>query len=511
MNHALKIGFAVGAFVTLLVGGLLLLQKREHKNTITIGFPAAWGALKPALQHSLFGDVILGNVYEPLVRLTSRGTLRPCGAKAWTVSDDRRVFTFHIDTTRRFSDGTSLTAQHFKTAWEHGLGLSPQSANSSLADVLYKVVGAENFDSTQTLSGVRALDAQTLQIEFKTPFRMALEYLAGIRYSAILKSGEHELGTGPYRFVSHTDTEVKFERNPHAPVQPSFATATILKIPLESAKKELEAGTLDAYHDFGRAPEPLCQQGTTLECFVGVESAHEAFEVNALPNRLFANPQMRLALQALLYAENGKALNLIRKASGSFRVDAQSFLPLQAGRIPTEEFEALVAKGKEYIPSLIAATEKQPLVVYTSQAAALVDVLKSLGLHLAPESGYRDFKDLQEIYYKTHDVDLLYGGFSVASGDPDGIYHVLGKEGAIASPMTQREGVMALLEEGRKILNISELPVHYQKVTRAIFTEVPYIHVGYRIAQISYRSDRVRLNEVVKGRDDDDIVLYEPL
>ncbi len=488
-------------------------MRRNEGSTksITIGFPASWGPLSPALQNSVFGDVILGNIYEPLVRLTSRGTLRPAGARSWAVSDDRRIFTFKIDTVRRFSDGTHLSAHHFKNAWEHGLTLTPKSANSSLADVLYKVVGSESFQETQTLSGVKVLDNETLQVEFKTSFRMALENLAGIRYSAILVNDGHDLGTGPYRFVSHSDELVKFDRNPFAAVSPGFASATITMIHVEHVAKALRDGVIDAYHDFGRSVEPLCDEKGAIQCFVGLESGHEALRINGLSGRVFADSEMRLALQALLLHHDASTMSRIRKNSGSFRIDPQSFLPLQAGRIPDSEALQLVSVGLKFIPELIEATKKNPITVITNQSPMLIDALKDLGLHLSSESGFVDFKQLQNTYYKTHKADLLYGGFSVASGDPDGIYHVLGKEGAISSPMIQRPGVMDLLEEGRKILNLEDLPAHYQKVSRAILTEVPYIHVGFRIAQIAYRSDRVRLNEAVKGRDDDDIILYEPL
>ncbi len=489
----------------------VMIFNSSKNGLIRIGFPDSWGTLKPALQHTVFADVILGNVYEPLARTTSRGTLRPCAARSWSVSEDRRLYTFKIDTTRRFSDGTQLTARHFKDSWEHGLALTPKSANSSLADVLYKVVGAEAFEQTRSLAGVRILDDETLQVEFQTPFRMALEHLAGIRYSAVLYKGDNELGTGPYRFVSHSETEVHFERNPYAPKMDVYEKAVILKVSIDEAKRALTDNVVDAYHDFGRGLEAVCDLGENVKCLAGLESGHEEIDVNGMQGRLFAEPKMRLALQSLLFRNNSDGVALVRKGSSSFRIDAQSFLMLQAGRLADAETENLVEAGAPYIPELIEATKRRPITAYTNRSTRFIDALKYLGLSVSERSGVIDFKETLNICYKTYDADLLHGSFSVASGDPDGIYHVLGKEGAISSPMIQRPAVMELLEEGRKILKLEDLPSHYQKVSRAILTEVPYIHIGFRIAQIAYRSDRVRLNEAVKGRDDDDIILYEPL
>ncbi len=512
MGFSFKHGIVILALAAAIAfWGLRMCHGRESERSITIGFPASWGDLKPALQHTIFADVILGNVYEPLARLTSRGTLRPAAARSWDVSDDRRIFTFKIDTSRRFSDGTPLSAHHFKSAWEHGLALTPKSANSSLADVLYKVVGSEAFQETRILSGVKVLDAETLQVEFKTPFRMALENLAGIRYSAVLIKDGHDLGTGPFRFVSHSEDLVKLERNPHSPTRASFGFATITRVPITEASEALKSGAIDAYHDFGRSVEPLCGDEGDIKCFAGLESAHETLSINGLPGRLFSDPKMRLALQALVYGRDFSGLSRIRKNSGSFRVEPQSFMPLQAGRLADPEAVSLAAQGAMFIPELVAATAKNPIYVMSNQSPVLVDILKGLGLHLAERSGYFDPKETRNVYYKTYEADILHSGFSVASGDPDGIYHLLGKEGAISSPMIQRPVVMELLEEGRKLVRLEDLPAFYQKLSRAIFSEVPYIHIGFRIAQIAYRSDRVRLNEAVKGRDDDDIILYEPL
>ena len=102
---------------------------------------------------------------------------QPLAAKSWIISPDYRVFTFKIDTDRKFSDGIKLSAHHFKESWERGLGMAPLSATSSVRDVLYKVAGFSSYASTKTLSGVVAKDDETLEVTFEKPFRIALDYL----------------------------------------------------------------------------------------------------------------------------------------------------------------------------------------------------------------------------------------------------------------------------------------------------------------------------------------------
>ena len=198
-------------------------SKQNQDRLIRVGFVKTWSDLKPALQHTLAADVILGNVFEPLLRTTNRGVLRSAGAKAWSVSPDMRVFTFTIDRSKKFSNGAYLTAHHYKKSWEEGLALAPKSANSSLADVLYKIEGAERFQDTRTLPGVVVKDESTLELRFSSPFRMGLEQLAGIRYSAVLRDGVHEFGTGPYVIARSSENEVDLVMNPHSAIKPSFS------------------------------------------------------------------------------------------------------------------------------------------------------------------------------------------------------------------------------------------------------------------------------------------------
>ena len=68
------------------------------------------------------------------------------------------------------------------------------------------MVGFESFKDTGTLSGITVIDDETLKIEFKEPFRMALNHLAGSRMSAFVKDGENYLGTGPYILVDNDKT-----------------------------------------------------------------------------------------------------------------------------------------------------------------------------------------------------------------------------------------------------------------------------------------------------------------
>ena len=55
-------------------------------------------------------QALLGNVYEGLVKVDEKGAVQPALAKSWTISPDRKTYTFDLVEGARFSNGAPLTA-----------------------------------------------------------------------------------------------------------------------------------------------------------------------------------------------------------------------------------------------------------------------------------------------------------------------------------------------------------------------------------------------------------------
>jgi ABC-type transport system substrate-binding protein len=486
----------VAAFFAL--GGFAMTKPRDER--LLVGYPTSWGSLAPALQHTRFADALMGNVFEPLVR-NRLGVIERAAALSWSVSDDRVKYSFRIDTSRRFSNGEHLSARHFKSAWEHALRLPAKSSNSSLADVLYRVKGYSDFTQMGNLEGVRVLGDDRLEIEFSGPYRSALDDLAGNRYSAAIYDGDKVLGTGPYVLESEGPESAEFRKSEFAPDENLFEKVFVSIVAVDKANEALSQAKIDVYNYFGRGSFPDCSGSNSVKCISGPESAHQILDVNGLKGRFFEVAERRRALQALVWQLLREPNSKLLKGNPVFRLDPQFYLPLQAGRLSQEEVERLVKSTSESISQMVADSQKSPLYVITGRPdTTLIDALKKSGLALDPRSGSVPYKEALEDFYKLHKADLSIGGASVWNGDPDGAYHVLGRSGAITSPMIQRPAVADLLEEGRDVLNIEKLHAHYQKVSAAILTEVPFVHLGMVADQIAYRSDKVEANEAMLAR-----------
>ncbi len=490
-------------------GGYLLINKKGNNDmTLKVAYPGEWNDLVPTLQHTAYADALMHNQFEPLVVLGTNGTVQPMAAKSWTVSKDKRVFTFDIDTDRKFSNGESLSAQHFKDSWEYSLKIDPKSANNSLLDVLYKIEGYEK--GVKSISGLEVIDEQTLRITFKKPFRMALSHLGGTRMAAFIKKGNKFFGTGPYVINEVSKTELNMTTNMFSQEEVPYKNVSVKVMNNDESKEALKSGTVDLYA-FAEVGQVQSCSDEYMNCVSGSENRHMALILNGKKGRLLSNPNYRKAFQYLFF--EGFTLNDIpEKDRVKSQIDPQIYLPLQAGHLPEDEVKAHINEGKPYVDEFIKATKKQPLyLAHTEGTAWYREFLKKRGIILSEETKEVSGPTLMNMYYKTNEPDVLPIYLSVFSGDPDGIYHALGKNGAISSPMLERKRVSDLLEEGRKILDFDELDPHYKKVSRAVLEEVPFIHLGFLKEMVILRKDKVQVGTNYMSRETGRFTGYSPV
>ncbi len=171
----------------------------------------------------------LNMIYSGLVRLDKDLNVIPDQA-TWTISADRKVYTFTLKTGLTFSDGTPLTAQSYVFSLTRALSPSVNSPDALL--FLGDIAGATavNAGKAQTLSGVKALNPQTLQITLSNPADYFLQTLANpltfpINQQLIKQYGDpewanhvvnHSAGSGPFLVTEwRHNTKIVLQPNPH--------------------------------------------------------------------------------------------------------------------------------------------------------------------------------------------------------------------------------------------------------------------------------------------------------
>lgn len=500
--------FGLILLITIFGFGASQMNSTTESRPLKIVFNSPWISINPGLQHTLIGDLTLSNQFEALVSFNENGVYAPLASKEWIASPDFKKLTFKIDTTRMFSDGVRLSAKHFKDSWENSLRLDPKSTNNSVLDVLYKIEGFSDFEKTGTISGIRVIDDETLELNFSSSFRMALEHLGGSRFAAYREINGKFIGTGAYEFVEVGNDHLKLVPNKkfHSPTDTEIDLTVVNTL---DSYQSLLNGDIDvmAYALGSSIPENV-SSNEKVSVLVGQDAAHKAIYPNQQKGRLFEKREYRQALQYLAHEFAKKDQSLLGNPNFSNQ-DAQVFLPYQAGRIQDSEVLSRIEEGKQFVEALKAATRTNPLVLLEVKEVSIRHFLESVGLAISDKSRVVSKGDLIKAIYDGQEADIIPGAFGVASGDPDGIYHLLGPQGAIASPMLKNKKVGEILEDGRKIVNRDEIDPFYKSVSRVILEEVPIVHLGFVKSVAIYRNDKVSVGGKLLRRSEGHLHIYK--
>ena len=181
------------------------------------------------------------------------------------------------------------------------------------------------------------------------------------------------------------------------------------------------------------------------------------------------------------------------------RVDQQIYTTLQAGRLNTEFVDKQISNYSSDNKTF-RQTNKNTPIVYISHKEddPIFSGLKNAGLNLVKK--VLPWNEVRKIRHSDRsDYDILFLGASVHNLDPDGIYHLLGKNGALYSAATHRKSVSELLEVGRSLIGKEEVRRHYEKVSSEVLKEVPIVHLGFRYVRGVFRTDMVKVDELIVG------------
>lgn len=146
-------------------------------------------------------------VFAGLVRLDSNLKIQPDGAASWDEKDGGKTFVFHIRPDLKFANGDPVTAEDFAYSLNRAFG--KEFANGNAGYYLSNIVGSTDVTEgkAQTISGVKVLDPQTLEIDLQTPatyFLYQLTFPASFVVSkkAVEASPQNwtdtAFGTGPF-------------------------------------------------------------------------------------------------------------------------------------------------------------------------------------------------------------------------------------------------------------------------------------------------------------------------
>lgn len=169
------------------------------------------GVLDPALGPDSNSAIAVGMIYTGLVKFDKNLNVMPDQA-TWVISPDNKVYTFNLKQGITFSDGTPVTAQSY--VYTLTRALLPDVKSPIASFFLGPIAGSDNVSNgkTRTLTGVKAIDKNTLQITLKQPAAYFLQIMANsiaypLNQKIINQYGQTDwvnhaasngIGTGPF-------------------------------------------------------------------------------------------------------------------------------------------------------------------------------------------------------------------------------------------------------------------------------------------------------------------------
>lgn len=331
--------------------------------------------MDPAQGPDSNSSLAMGMIYSGLVRFDKNLNVIPDQA-SWTISSDRKTYTFTLKSGLTFSDGTPVTAQTYVYTLTRALLPSVQSPIATL--FLGNIAGATELNSGKatTLSGVKALNDSTLQITLVRPTEYFLQVLASpvayvVNQKIITQYGQTDwinhavgtgVGTGPF-MLKEWDHNAKMilVPNPHYyGAKTKLTEVDMLFVnDLSTAFRSYQAHQYD--FDWNIAPPDLpIARGLPGYTSASLLETDMLFFDNTKPP--FNNTAVR---QAFAYAINRSAL--VKSIFDNSVVAAPTVIPpgmpgYQPG-YPGLAYD--VAKAKSLLQSVYPDVSKMPTVTFS--------------------------------------------------------------------------------------------------------------------------------------------------
>jgi oligopeptide transport system substrate-binding protein len=330
------------------------VERGVRDQILYIGNLAEPEDLDPQTTADFYAWRINSALHEPLLS-SDPGSLaaRPGLAKEWSISEDRKIYTFLLRENARFSNGDPVLAEHLVASIKRAL--NPAIAFPYLIDLSH-VEGALDYHSRKTgdfsTVGVKALGPRTLEVRLNRPLPYAqllfqMPYWAPLhiptleKFNALERTGMpwtrpgNYVSNGPYQLKSWKVNQViVVEKNPHYWGHEDVGLREIHFFPVGDRATEermFRAGQLHATLRMPRSAIPDYRQNRpdVLRSVQTLTIRHVILNCEKPP---FNDPRVRRALALALdrpamvkalQAHDAPAYNMIPAGAGNYTSASQ--------------------------------------------------------------------------------------------------------------------------------------------------------------------------------------------
>ncbi len=153
----------------LALAGVMLSTVASAEMVLRRGNGSEPQSLDPQISTGVPSSHIQRDLFEGLVAEDKDGNVVPGIAEKWEISEDGKVYTFHLRDTS-WTNGDKVTADDVVFAWQRGVN---PATGSDYAFMLYPIKNAkaiaEGKEKDLSKLGVKAVDDKTLQVTLENP------------------------------------------------------------------------------------------------------------------------------------------------------------------------------------------------------------------------------------------------------------------------------------------------------------------------------------------------------
>lgn len=225
-----------------------------------------------AVSDQVSGRVITA-LFEGLMRFNEEGRAEPGMSTEPEVSEDKKVYTFHLRQGIQWSDGQPVTSQHFYDSWKRFL----EPANGAeYVNIFYCIKGAEDYNTEKLKDfaqvGIQAPDPSTFVVTLANPTPYFRDLIAFMCFCPVKVKGgpdEERLNFKPNSIVTNgpflleewkLNDRIRLKKNPNYWDAANVSLNTIDVLPISNASTALNlflTNGADMIFDKGLIPPNL--------------------------------------------------------------------------------------------------------------------------------------------------------------------------------------------------------------------------------------------------------------
>ena len=202
-------------------------SKKKPTQVLKVSFQHDPPTLDPRKGGDHTSSTVQFMLFEGLTRITKNSTTELALAKKINISDDQKVYTFHLKNTF-WTDGHPVTAYDFEMAWKNMLDPHFPCPNANLLYPIKNAKAAKEGKLPLESVGLRSINAQTFEVTLEGPTPYFLELTSFCVFCPVPhhivknhpdwadKMGPHLVTNGPFSLkVWKPQDKMILEKNPN--------------------------------------------------------------------------------------------------------------------------------------------------------------------------------------------------------------------------------------------------------------------------------------------------------